>query len=518
MSATTEKSAPKFTLMMMIAMVVGSMVGAGVFSLPHRFAGATGVAGTLIAWVLAGVGMLMLAFVFQNLAKRKPEIDAGVFAYAKAGFGDYLGFVSAFGYWTSACVGNVFYWVLIMATLSAFFPALGDGNTVIAVGLSSIFIWTFYFMVLRGVKEAAAINKIVTIAKILPLILFLIIALWGFDFKVFSDNFWGMPYGEVITAGKLYEQVKATMMVTVFVFIGIEGASIYSRYAKNREDVGRATVIGFLSVLCLFVLVTVLSFGILPREDLANLADPSVGGVLAAIVGEWGAVFIGIGLIVSVLGAYLAWSLMCAEVLFLSAKNKDMPQFLVKENDKKVPANALLMSFLTTQTILLLTILSDDALTLALTLAAALSLIPYFFSAAYALKLTITKETYETDQSELKVDYIVALIATIYGAFLIYAAGGKLLLLSCVIYAPGTVLYIMARREQKLTLFKPWEKILCIAMIVAAVVGIFELVSGNVDYKGEKEEILEKYTPIDYLNHISDDNYIRIDGKTDNSQ
>src|SRR5262249_11662989 len=104
---TGTSGAEKLPLMTLAAMVVGSMVGAGVFSLPRNFAQATGVYGALIAWAIAGFGMLMLALVFQNLAVRKPDLDAGVYAYAKAGFGHYLGFFSAFGYWASACVGNV---------------------------------------------------------------------------------------------------------------------------------------------------------------------------------------------------------------------------------------------------------------------------------------------------------------------------------------------------------------------------------------------------------------------------
>src|SRR6476659_2116454 len=149
-------------LMTLAAMVVGSMVGAGVFSLQRNFAQATGVYGALIAWAIAGSGMLMLAFVFQTLAVRKPDLDAGVYAYAKAGFGPYPGFFSAFGYWASACVGNVTYWVLIMSTIGAIAPALGDGDTVLAVVLSSVGLWAFFFLVRRGVKEAAAINRIVT--------------------------------------------------------------------------------------------------------------------------------------------------------------------------------------------------------------------------------------------------------------------------------------------------------------------------------------------------------------------
>src|SRR3954469_17769963 len=162
----TATSAQKLTFMTMTAMVVGSMVGAGVFSLPRRFAQETGIAGALIAWAVAGTGMLMLAFVFQTLALRKPDLDAGVYAYAKAGFGAYPGFFSAFGYWASACVGNVTYWVLIKSTLGAAIPAFGEGNTVTAVALSSVGVWAFHMMISRGVKEATAINQIVTVAKL----------------------------------------------------------------------------------------------------------------------------------------------------------------------------------------------------------------------------------------------------------------------------------------------------------------------------------------------------------------
>src|SRR5262245_11890954 len=129
-SITREQgTGSKVALPTLVAMVVGSMVGAGVFNLPSRFARETGVAGALVAWAIAGVGMLLLAFVFQTLAVRKPALDSGVYAYAKAGFGEYLGFFSAFGYWASACVGNVTYWVLIMSTVGAIVPSLGEGAT-----------------------------------------------------------------------------------------------------------------------------------------------------------------------------------------------------------------------------------------------------------------------------------------------------------------------------------------------------------------------------------------------------
>src|SRR5919201_4423008 len=190
--AVGSRQAAKLTFMTMTMMVVGSMVGAGVFSLPARFAQETGVAGALIAWAVAGTGMLMLAFVFQTLAIRKPDLDSGVYAYAKAGFGEYLGFFSAFGYWASACIGNVTYWVLISSTLGLLWPGVfGHGDTLAAAALGSAGLWIFHILISRGVQEAAAINKIVTVAKIVPILTFVVVAIFALKADVFSANFWG---------------------------------------------------------------------------------------------------------------------------------------------------------------------------------------------------------------------------------------------------------------------------------------------------------------------------------------
>src|SRR3954468_17751066 len=138
---SANEDVQRLPLRTLTAMVVGGMVGAGVFSIPRNFAQATGIYGALIAWAIAGAGMLMLCFVFQTLANRKPDLDAGVYAYARAGFGPYVGFFSAFGYWAGASAVNVLYWILINSTLGAFFPVLGQANTLPAVLISSVGIW-----------------------------------------------------------------------------------------------------------------------------------------------------------------------------------------------------------------------------------------------------------------------------------------------------------------------------------------------------------------------------------------
>src|SRR5215471_9394935 len=208
--AVASQQTQKFSLFALTMMVVGSMVGAGIFSLPRAFGNATGPFGAIIAWTVAAGGMYTLARVFQALAERRPEIDAGVYAYAKAGFGDYPGFLSALGYWFGSCIGNVSYWVLIKSTLGAFFPIFGDGNTPIAILVASVGIWAFHFTILKGVQQAAFINTIVTAAKVIPIILFVLILIFAFKGDLFSANFWG---GTGMPETSLFEQVRATMLV-----------------------------------------------------------------------------------------------------------------------------------------------------------------------------------------------------------------------------------------------------------------------------------------------------------------
>jgi arginine:ornithine antiporter/lysine permease len=420
--------------------------------------------------------MLMLAFVFQNLAQRRPDLDSGVFIYAKAGFGHYIGFLAALAFWASTCVGNVSYFVLIKSTLGTFFPIFGDGNTVQAVAVSSVIIWLFHFMILRGVQQATGLSTIVTIAKIVPILVFVFILLFAFDPQVFAANWLG---GEGYSE-PLWQQVRSTMLVTVFVFIGIEGASIYSRYAEKRSDVGVATVLGFVGVLCLLIMVTVLPFGLLPRAELAALRNPSMAGALEVVVGRWGNIFVSIGLIISVLGAYLAWTLFAAEVPFMAAKSNLMPNFLNHENAQKVPSRSLWMTNIVVQSFLIITLFAQNAFTLALELTSAMSLIPYLLVAAYALKLALTRETYEQDASRRISEMIISLVATAYAILMLVAGGLEKLLLAALILAPGTILFFLARREQNSRVFGFWELVVFTVTVIAALTALYGFATGRI--------------------------------------
>ncbi len=259
----------------------------GVFNLPSDTPRAASPGAILIGWSITGFGMLMFAFVYQTLANRKPDLNATPYAYAKAGFGPLMGFVSAWGYWLSAFRGNVAYAVAIFSGLSFFMPVFGDGKNLISIAGACICLWAIHMLVLKEVKQAAFVNIVTTIAKLAPLRLFVLIAIVAFSGDRFTLNFWG--HSDALDAPELeniLSQVKSTMLVTLWVFIGIEGASVYSARAAKRSDVGRATVIGFVGALGIYLLVSLFSTGILNETELAALKVPSMASVLQPLVGQ----------------------------------------------------------------------------------------------------------------------------------------------------------------------------------------------------------------------------------------
>lgn len=466
----------KLKLGALTALVVGSMIGGGIFSIPQNMASGAGAGAILIGWGITAVGMLMLAFVFQTLANRKPDLNNGVYAYAKAGFGNYLGFSSAWGYWISAWIGNVSYLVLLFGTLGYFFPVFGEGNTAAAIIAASLLLWCIHMLVLRGIKEAAFINLITTVAKVVPLITFIALVGAAFKMDIFQTDFWGAGNPEL---GSVMNQVKSMMLVTVWVFIGIEGASVYSARAEKRSDVGKATVLGFIGVLALLVMVNVLSAGVMSQPELAALKNPSMAYVLAHVVGDWGAAFISIGLIISLAGALLSWTLLCGEILYSAATDKTMPAWFHKENKNGVPANALWLSNGAIQLFLIITLFSSSSYLDLLYLATSMILMPYFFSTVYAVMIAVRGEGYAADSGSRSKDILIGLIAVLYSVWLLYAAGAKYLLLSALLYAPGALVYIKARRENREEIFNGKEKVYFALAVIGAVIAAIGLATGR---------------------------------------
>lgn len=459
---------------LLTALVIGSMIGSGIFSLPQNMADGAGAGAILLGWAITGFGMLMLAFVYQTLSARKPDLDNGVYAYARASSGDFVGFNSAWGYWVSAWVGNVGYLVAFFGALGFFFPVFGEGNTTAAVMGASIMLWALHFLILRGIRGAAILNAITTLAKIVPLLVFLVLVVAAFNMDTFRLDFWGNA-----KLGSVLDQVKSTMLVTVWVFIGIEGASVYSARAQHREDVGKSTIAGFIITLILLMGVSLLSLGVFSQPELAGLKNPSMAGVLKKAVGPWGVKLIGIGLMVSVGGALLAWTLLSAETLFTPAKDGVMPKFLTRENANGVPANALWLTNGLVQLFLVITLLSNATYLALISLATSMILVPYLFSAIYAALIAWRREGYSSNDGARIRDLCVGALASTYCVWLLYAAGLKYLLLAALLYAPGVVLFAMAKREKSQPLFKGIELGVFLVVVLLALVAGYSLYAGT---------------------------------------
>ncbi len=454
----------KLSLSALGALVIGSMIGSGIFALPQNIADKAGVAASWLAWGITGVGMLALALVFNNLSRVKPELNGGVYAYAKAGFGDYMGFSSAWGYWVSAVVGNASYLILLFSALSYFFPIFGEGNNMASLIGASILLWLVHLLVVQGIKQAAFVNIIVTWAKIVPLVIFVMIGVLFFKLDLFQANYW---QGDL---GSTFDQAKNMMLVTVWVFIGIEGANLLSGRAENRNDIGKATIMGFLAVLALLIFVNMVSMGLMNRAELAGLKNPSTAYLLEQIIGKWGAILMALGLIISLSGALLAWVLFSAEILFVASSDGTMPKCLRKVNDNQVPVNSLLFSNAVVQIFLIISLISSSSYNAMFYLATSMILVPYFFCAAFGA-MVASKQSISC--------MVFSWVALIYSIWLIYAAGIKYLLLSAILYAFGLILFIIAKREQGKILFDFKELLMALIILVAAFYGIIGLINGT---------------------------------------
>ncbi len=202
------------------------------------------------------------------LSRLKPELDGGIFTYARAGFGELTGFCSAWGYWLCAVIANVSYLVIVFSAMSFFTDSpghaiFGDGNTWQAMLGASALLWLVHALVLRGVQTAASINMVATLGKLLPLGLFVLLAIAAFNYDRFRIDFTGIALGKPV-----WQQVKDTMLITLWVFIGVEGAVVVSSRARDKKDVGRATLLAVVAALVVYLLVTLLSLGIVPRDQL----------------------------------------------------------------------------------------------------------------------------------------------------------------------------------------------------------------------------------------------------------
>ena len=474
----TESSHGQLSFWALAAVITGSTIGSGIFTITADMAsGGAHTGAVLIGWLICGVGMMGLMMSYFGLNRVRPDLTNGVYSYAREGFGEFIGFNSAWGYWLSALLSNVSYMTLLFGAIGYFFPVFGSGNNIISIICASIVVWLLNWLVLQGVKEAAAISIITTIAKLVPILVFIVAVIFvkAFDPDIFFDNFWGDG------SMSLGAQIKETTSATVWSFIGIEGAVVLSGRAKRAEDVGKASITAFLGILAIYVIVAVLSLGVMPISQLASLENPQMAGILEYAAGPWGAAVVNVGVILSLAGALLGWTIIAADCPYSAAKQGVFMKAFAKSNKHSSPSFSLYLTNGIIQLFIIIGYFSASTYQAFYTLSTAMIMIPYLFSAAYYLKVTLRGTGFEDGNGgSLTAARIFALIGTIYGIWMLYSGGLDYVLITTVLYAPGLIIYYIGKRERGEKIFNhSWEAVIAVLIVIAAVVSIY-LISTHV--------------------------------------
>jgi arginine:ornithine antiporter/lysine permease len=477
-AATVKPEARKLGLILLTGVVVGSMIGGGAFNLPQNMARGAGLGAVVIAWIVTLAGMFFLSNTYRILADKRPDLRAGIYRYAQEGFGPLAGFLMAWGYWLSSAFGNVAFAVLVMQMLGRFFPVFGSGNNWPSILGGSALIWAMHFTVLTGVRRAAGLNVFASLVNIITIgVTLVIIGLFARRGQ-FSFDVWGQQQH----LGSLLTQVKSTMLVTLWVFLGIEAAVVVSDRAEQPAQVGTATFLGLVICAVLYFLLSALPFGVMHQGALAGLGSPSAAYLLQALVGNWGAIFIDVLLLFSTLFCWLAWTILVAELPYEGAKGGVFPKFLSRENRYHAAAPSLWMSSIVMQATMFVLLFAHDAWIWLISITGVVSLPPYLASTAF-LWLYASKPGYPASASETaRMAIWTGILGTLYSAWLLYAAGAQFMLVSSIFYAIGLPVFWYARRERApdRPAFAPLELASAIALVFAAIAAVALFAAGTV--------------------------------------
>jgi APA family basic amino acid/polyamine antiporter len=401
----------KIGLLTTTAFVVGNMIGSGIFVLPATLAKYGSI--SLLGWVFTAAGAIVLAKIFANLSKLVSNQSGGPYVFARAGFGDFIGFLVAWGYWISVWVVNAGIAVAIIGALSVFFPNLEE-NALLSVLIGLAFIWFFTWINIRGVKLSGKFAVVTTAFKLLPLVLIIVVGAFYFDL----DNFPAFNNSEATD----FDAFSAVSTLTLFAFLGIETATIPAENIKDPEKtIAKATLLGTVIAALVYVLGTVVLFGLLPAGQLADSPAPfaEAGAVIA---GEVGAYFIAGGAAIAAIGALNGWTLVVGQLPMAMARDNMFPKAFVKKNSKDAPYLGLILGGVLSSAIMLMNFsesLVDQFEFIAL-LTTLCCLVPYLFVAAAYVLITIRKGLFAERKIQIGT---LATIGVIYSIWAIYGSG-----------------------------------------------------------------------------------------------
>jgi APA family basic amino acid/polyamine antiporter len=315
------------------SLVVGNMIGAGVFLMPAAMASFGSVG--LLGWLFSGIGSFFLAKVFANLSKLLPHGIGGPYAYSQSGLGDFAGFLMAWGYFISNCGGLTSLVISFIGAMSTFFPILLTNTTVAVItGLSML--WLLTYINSRGVVTSGKVQLITTILKITPLLLVAVGGLFFIKFKYF------LPFNN--SGGSVLTAIGATGAMTMFSYLGIESATIPAGNVTNPgKTISRATILGLFITATVYILGSFSVMGMIPAHTLEHSVTPYADAA-AIIYGNSARYWVSAGVAIAAFGALNGWILVQGQVPYATATDKLFPPIFGKLNKKGVPYFGILLN------------------------------------------------------------------------------------------------------------------------------------------------------------------------------
>ncbi len=420
---------------MATALVVGNMIGSGVFLLPASLGPYGGI--SLIGWLFTSTGAVLLAIAFARLARMIPRAG-GPYAYTRAGFGEFAGFLVAWGYWISTCVGNAAIAVGMVGYLGFFWrplatsPALGAAAALAAI-------WLLTWVNARGVREAGGVQLVTTVLKLLPLVA---VGTIGLAF-IHWDNF--TPFNP--SGRSTLSAVSATAALTLWAFLGLESATIPAGEVERPErTIPRATLLGTVLAAAVYILGTVAVMGVIPSATLATSTAPFADAA-SSMWGPWAAHAVAAGAAISCFGALNGWILLQGQLPLAAAVDGVLPPVLGRRSARGTPVASLVISSVLVTLIVGMNFTKGlvAEFTFIILLATLTTLVPYAFSTA-ALALMHFRERKRLSRAQLANALAVALLALLYSVWAIVGSGGDTVFWGCVLLLAGVPVYAGVRR------------------------------------------------------------------------
>jgi APA family basic amino acid/polyamine antiporter len=408
-SARGEESR-QFGLNTAIALIVGSIIGVGIFNLPASLAPYGPI--TLVSMALTTVGALALALLFAALARRMPA-DGGPYAYARAGFGNALGFANAWSYWITAWAGNAAIavgWVLYVEEFVNKGHSKGGSIILVLIGL-----WIPAAVNLTGVKNMGSVQVITTVIKFIAVGFMATVGLFYIDTANYHP--WNVSGEGAVNA------VGLGMAIALFSYLGVETASVAAAKVKDPDrNVPRATILGTLATAAVYMLSLTAVFGILPSSKLAESTASFSDAANAMFGGTWAGYVMAIGVIISGFGALVGWTMICAEMPLAAANDGLFPEHFKRISGKGVPAFGIIASTVLASIAICINYLGSNGQTVFTTLVLMTGItaaIPYGFSALAQLKWRWADHE-KGSTPHLARDLIVAGLSVIFSILFIY--------------------------------------------------------------------------------------------------